>query len=332
MHTLTTADGYDVVLDRLQSQDPNQPAGKVVFLNHGYVSSSNDWTLRGPNYGLAYALVKAGYDPWMLNNRGNGISPIEGYAGDFWDFSLDDIGINDTKVAVDYILDQTGAPDMTFIGHSQGATTYFMFCLEYPEYEDIFDKYIGMALCSAKNTHRIFINSENSLIQANKFNFDFGKAMYDIVHAYCNTVGITLCRYAYIVGFGYSPNEINNAILRQILQHFPYDASAKNFYQIASWIGRDDIHKYDYGINNMKVYGTSTPPIYNLNKLTKTPKYFFYGGQDTLIIPKAVEFALKYKIENLVKAYRINTYAHNDFIFGVSVSNINNEILKILAS
>mmetsp|Transcript_64086 Transcript_64086/g.88629 ORF Transcript_64086/g.88629 Transcript_64086/m.88629 type:complete len:158 (-) Transcript_64086:187-660(-) len=91
----------------------------VTFLNNGPDS-------------LAYQLSRAGYDVWLGNSRGSGMSttphdtlhPVNNNK-EFWGFTWADIGDYDVPAAIEFILDQTEMEDLTYIGHSMGTTQMF---------------------------------------------------------------------------------------------------------------------------------------------------------------------------------------------------------------
>ncbi|KAJ1804946.1 cholesterol esterase, partial [Coemansia sp. RSA 2598] len=103
----------------------------VVLFWHGFMLSSEcfvchpDWV----NI-LPFRLAEAGYDVWLGNSRGNKYSYKHiKYAPDdtrFWNFSIDEIANIDVPATIDYILKETGASALTYIGFSQGTAQMFM--------------------------------------------------------------------------------------------------------------------------------------------------------------------------------------------------------------
>ncbi|XP_065173448.1 LOW QUALITY PROTEIN: lipase 3-like [Atheta coriaria] len=244
VHEVLTEDGYLLTINRILSKNTSDPNPKVVFLNHGFLQSAYYWLIRGPPDALGFVLADAGYDVWLINNRGNGDSMTAVHppaTDDFWNFGHDEIGLYDTPAAIDYILDETNQTDLTFVCHSQGCTMYYIMCLEKPEYEVKINKLIGLA---------------------------------------------------------------------------PFF---------------DNIFKYNYGpTKNLQIYGTTSPPIYNLTLLEHSPKYLFYGDLDYTVSPRSFEHSLK-QLSNVHQVIRIDGYAHCEFTFGWSVySKVNTKILSIL--
>ena len=78
---------------------------------------------------------EAGYDVWMLNNRGTQTSfehtspkefSVFGFNSKFWDFSFDEMGKYDVKAHLNYIIDQSEYDKVIYVGHSQGTTQFFI--------------------------------------------------------------------------------------------------------------------------------------------------------------------------------------------------------------
>lgn len=49
---------------------------------------------------------------------------------------MHEIGIYDLSASIDYVLKETGAKKLQYLGHSQGTTAFFILLSEKPEYND----------------------------------------------------------------------------------------------------------------------------------------------------------------------------------------------------
>ena len=96
----------------------------TVFLQHGVYSSAFDWMANYCFKAPGVVLAKAGYDVWMGNNRGNHYSEKHEYldkeidASIFYSHSFEQLGKYDLPAQFDYVLNETGRKDLTYIGHS----------------------------------------------------------------------------------------------------------------------------------------------------------------------------------------------------------------------
>lgn len=145
VHHVTTEDGYILELHRISGSPkcPPRKGKKVCFLLHGVLDSSAAWVLSGPT-SLGYGLVDEGYDVWLGNSRGNVYSaqhveksPYSIFSKQrnlYWNFTWHEIGVYDLPACIDYILYETGAKKLQYIGHSQGTTAFFVMLSERPEY------------------------------------------------------------------------------------------------------------------------------------------------------------------------------------------------------
>lgn len=49
-------------------------------------------------------------------------------------FRWHEIGYNDVPAMIDYVLNETNQTEVTYVGHSQGTTSFFVMASERPEY------------------------------------------------------------------------------------------------------------------------------------------------------------------------------------------------------
>ncbi|XP_061713891.1 lysosomal acid lipase/cholesteryl ester hydrolase-like [Cydia pomonella] len=122
-HKVMTEDGYILTVHRLQGRNATLN-GKVVFLMHGIIESSDSWDLQGPGKALGYILADNGYDVWMGNARGNkhamSHKELDAKNSDFWEFTWEEIGLYDLPAMIDHVLNMTGKERLYYVGHSQG--------------------------------------------------------------------------------------------------------------------------------------------------------------------------------------------------------------------
>lgn len=137
------------------------------------------------------------FDVWMINNRGNHYSTghvaYDAFGSrtnrsNYWSFSMHEIGIYDLPASIDYILKETGQTKLNYIGHSHGATVYFIMTSEKPEYNakielmhafapPIFLKNIGIpsirAMAATTSSLRVRLQLQKKILGFISFHFNF---------------------------------------------------------------------------------------------------------------------------------------------------------------
>jgi pimeloyl-ACP methyl ester carboxylesterase len=85
-----------------------------------------EFVYASPEVAPAFVLANAGYDVWLGNNRGSRLSlaheTLDPKSKAFWQFTWEELGTYDTPAMIDYILKETGAAKINYIGHSEGTT------------------------------------------------------------------------------------------------------------------------------------------------------------------------------------------------------------------
>lgn len=137
-HTVTTDDGYILTVYRCNSKKPFNGKKKPLIMQHGIMSSSDDFCINIPEQAPAYVFADAGYDVWLPNSRGNTYSRNHTHLSTsnkkFWDFSWTELALHDYPATIDYVLQQTGSSQVYYLAHSQGTTSLFVLLSELPEY------------------------------------------------------------------------------------------------------------------------------------------------------------------------------------------------------
>ena len=108
-----------------------------------------------------------------------------------------------------------------------------------------------------------------------------------------------------------------------VFSHFPMGTSTRNMvhFQQMTAATKEGFVKYDYGvINNMRVYGQTTPPHIDVGKI-KAKMAIFHGTADRLADPQDVAYLLtQLPEENLVHVQNLTNFGHGTFIWGKDMS------------
>lgn len=323
-HSVVTDDGYILRLFRIASGKKKRGSTKwpPVILMHGLLQSSDAWLDAGPDAGLAYLLADAGYDLWVGNARGNYYSRSHSRLDpdrdpEYWQFSVDEIGLYDVPATIDYVLKYTNADKVNYIGFSQGAGTYFIMCSEKPKYCDKAQVLIALAPAARQTytkslPYRALAEGVRSLERALQMSgvqelFSKGALSQEFL--------AFLCHYSwfaeYVCGTGealfdsFHPGSITNETLQVLFGHFPAGTSVHNMARYGQSMQSQKFEKFDYGkTKNLELYGSSRPPEYNLSAVT-LPVMVLYGESDNLVDPKDVHWLLD-KLPNVVEAAMVD--------------------------
>lgn len=93
----------------------------------------------------------------------------------------------------------------------------------------------------------------------------------------CENVIFSIC--------GFDRDQFDEKLLPIILNNAPAGTSTKTLIHYGQVINDPRGFKcYDYGKQNMQIYGTLTAPVYNITQIT-VPMFFMYGLNDWLATP-----------------------------------------------
>ncbi|XP_063930038.1 lipase 1-like [Zophobas morio] len=297
VHNVVTSDGYILTLHRIpHGKNMDTVSTKPVLVQHGLLSSSADWVITGVEHGLGFILADEGYDVWLGNGRGNYNSRNHttldpNTDAEFWHFSWHEIGAIDIPAMIDHILETTGQPNLYYVGHSQGTTVFYVMATTRPEYNDKIKAHFSLApIAYMKHMTSplmqilaYFVGPIDALFEMIGWNeFLPNNELITLAgETLCKDEEVTqaLCSNVLFVMCGYSPSELNETILPVLMGHLPAGASTRQVVHYGQEIVSGYFRQYDFGDDNMDVYGSSEPPSYDLSLIT-APSYLFYSHND----------------------------------------------------
>ncbi|XP_015114439.1 lipase 3 [Diachasma alloeum] len=324
-HIVETDDGYLLTVHRL----PNA-SGSPIFLQHGLLSSSADWLSLGKEKAFPYLLSNLGYDVWLGNFRGNALSKahvnLSTDESEYWNFSWHEMGIYDLPAMIDYVVSNTNKKAI-YIGHSMGTTGSYVMAAERPDMQDKLKLIISFApvvyLAHIKSPLRLLAPVSDELeIISKTFGYNELFAADDVAGVLLrhscssNIVNGDLCANILFAIVGFDPAQIDWEQLTTIAGLTPAGSSTKCFIHYLQEVEPNQFRQYDYGaFDNLKKYGTLTPPKYDISKI-KVPIACFYGDNDWLADVGDVK-RFYAKLPNGISIQRVNltSFNHIDFLW-----------------
>jgi len=337
-HSVVTEDGYILNMHRIPWGKDGKTAGvrPAVNLQHGLMSSSEDWVISPPGQALAFLLSDAGYDVWMGNYRGNyystGHTTIDPKDHEFWHFSWDQMGKYDLPAMYDHMLAATGQEKIIHIGHSMGTTAFWVAMNERPEYNDKISAMFALAPVASVDNMKSPLHLIAPMVDQVEWLLDnMGSGEFLPSTKFLNWLGSIVCddsdvwiapiceSVLFILG-GYDQEKFNMTMLSTIVGSPGRGTSVRTIAQYAQGVNNKKFCKYDYGTEgNMEHYGQDTPPEYDLKKVT-APVMLLWGENDWLGDPADV-MEIVSGLPNLMPGGVIDVdfpkWNHLDFLWGM---------------
>jgi pimeloyl-ACP methyl ester carboxylesterase len=112
-----TADGWSLTVEHFPPAPGSAHRTRPVVLCHGILANRRFFELEG-EASLPTVLARDGFDVWLVDLRGRqGSLPSSHGSGDY---DVDSFMRDDMDALLTYVLAQTGAHDVTWVGHSLG--------------------------------------------------------------------------------------------------------------------------------------------------------------------------------------------------------------------
>ncbi|KAL6440422.1 hypothetical protein ACFW04_003148 [Cataglyphis niger] len=232
---------------------------------------------------------------------------------------------------IDYVLEKTGHSELYYIGHSQGTTTFYVLMSERPEYNSKIKGMISLApiafLANQRSPLFKYLVHFNGLLEWSSYFFNFhhwfprsrwqAHMFSTLVRnaPYAVTKGLCNCWFYLVAGFG--SDQLDKSMLPLIFGHFPAGAAIKQIVHFGQSIMSGSFRKYDHGVKmNLKLYGSTQPPKYNLERI-KVPMAIFYSDNDFLTHYTDVQ-KLVNRLPNVIEVKKVpyEKFNHIDYMWG----------------
>ncbi|KAF5202306.1 Triacylglycerol lipase [Thalictrum thalictroides] len=336
-HTVTTPDGYILSVQRIPTGISGAAASRPpVLLQHGLIMDGITWLLNAPDESLAFILADNGFDVWITNTRGTryslGHTSLSPDDSAYWDWSWDELVANEFPATLQYVHDQTGQ-NLHYVGHSLGTLIPLAFFAQGKQPDMLISAallspiaYLGQVSSPlAKAAADSFLAEDLYWLGVNEFD-PKGKAVQKLLNTICKVPGVDcLDLMTSFTGKNCCLNSSNSEVF---LANEPQSTSTKNMVHLAQMIRGDTIAMYDYedSDDNMKHYGQTTPPVYNMTNIPNSiPLFLSYGGEDAVSDANDVQNLLgilkDHVRDKILVQYQYN-YAHADFVMGVNANQI----------
>ncbi|RIA91353.1 sterol esterase-like protein [Glomus cerebriforme] len=298
----------------------------VVLLYHGLMTCSELWVCNVEYENrLACLLADAGYDVWFGNIRGNKYSmkhtKFDPSERRFWEYSMDEMAIYDLPDTIDYILDITGAPSLSYIGFSQGTAQCFASLSINPKLNKKVNLFIALAPATSPKGLKNSVIDALMKLSPNVIYLFFGrKAVLTMALFWQRVLSppifTKIIDLALRILFGWDLKNISEAQKAIGYYHLYSCSSTKSlvhWFQIIrsrKFQMYDDLPPYSYTSTSLG-YSCQRFPTLQIT----TPTAIFYGGRDSLA---DMNMLLK-QIPAPVLMREVLDYEHLDFLWARDV-------------
>jgi lysosomal acid lipase/cholesteryl ester hydrolase len=302
-YRVITKDDYILTLYRIP-YSPNSTAtdGKVpVFLQNPMFGCSADFVVAGKGKAIALLLADAGFDVWLGNSRSSRFSRqhkfLSAKSAKYWQFDWHEIGVYDIPASIDFLLKHSGQKATHFIGISEGTTTFFVMASVLPEYNSkiitmhalgpiayVSHSQVPMIQMFRRPAFRSFMKTLHKWSGNREFLPEW------LVSMFCRPI-LRQCSEWLTAGNGLNLAQHNDTLLPNIWMHSPNGASFRQIEHYGQLVESGRFCRFDYGQKkNEKLYGSLTPPDYELKKIT-APVYLYYStGDHTAVVEVGCSF------------------------------------------
>ena len=333
--TVTTEDRYVNTMWRLTSKDPNNRNGKSVIMQHGLLDGAFSFLILAED-SLPKKLCDEGYVVYLPYIRGTQFSRSHldydsGLTSKYWDFSFDHMAAYDVPANINFVKNRDGVEKVYYIGHSQGSLTFFLAYMNNPEFmEKNIAKFIALGTVPNVNNAphfliKLFDKSKIlNLIPVKNF-LTLPKEVGQVFVPLCTSKAKFLCNSILSLAFSgtHETGRIDyDRLGKNIYLYEPGGTSLQNMKHWIQIYKAKRAQKYDYGlVENLKHYGQTTPPVYDLKKMKgySIPSLMTISDADPFANPQdTLDFVDNIENKKVVNILSLTNYNHIDYFWADS--------------
>ncbi|XP_018573001.1 lipase 3 [Anoplophora glabripennis] len=317
-HDVQTEDGYILTMFRIphgrqdnkgkysksgnqysSSSSPEEESKGVVFFMHGLMTNSESFIYGGPSESIALYLADKGYDVFFGNSRGTiygqrhtTLDPKKDAS--FWRYCFDHIGTRDLPAMISKALSVSGQSKLSYIGHNEGTTSFYVLASEMPEMKSKIERHIslGPVVFLRHSSNDVLHNIEEHMKQRSWVIKNLGVNTFapssELTHdAESNCMekwnNEKVCKNTFFLVNGYNSKHWNQTTMNQFMSRVPSVASVREILHLVQLkrTGRFEAYSEE-----------SEGKEYDLSKVT-IPVALFYTPNDVLISTTDVDTLAK---------------------------------------
>jgi pimeloyl-ACP methyl ester carboxylesterase len=267
-HELVTDDGWRIHLHRYRPAGPPEEVKAPVLFVHGMGANRFNFDLN-ERLSLARWTAARGYDSWVVELRGRGLSPVpEGIKAD-WDF--EDFLHRDVRKAVSFVREQTGQP-MHWVGHSMGGMLGVAFAEIYGEADLRSLVLFGTPLIFGRR--QLMIKLWGLAAQMHRFmptldQEKWGRRMLPLMSRSSKALD-------FFLRFLANPDNVDDQTIPEIFNKLVTNESPRIILQFSDWVRSGEFRSVDRSVSYSARLGLLRCPcmfVCGVNDLMAPPKY-----------------------------------------------------------
>lgn len=284
---------------------------------------------------LAFMLSNNNFDVWLSDARGG--SNLNDHEASVWNFTLDEQVLYDIPTVIDFVLEQTQADKLNYVGYSESTFFLFAYLSVNPAYQTKLASFIALAPVA-------YVSHITGM----------GLTMFAPVSLTSDQVGWNYLPQPMMDSLGFAARELCSQKLFMKMVCYPAartvagpgvsadgtnffttlfkGASTKTIKHFLQLYLQKRFGMYDYGPQgNLVRYGQTVAPNYNLQNVTLPTIVLIRGGQDFLSTPQdQLTLIQQLGTKPFLDIYLPN-YNHLDFIIAKNILlDINLPIAKVI--